>query len=605
MKRVLLVGVNAKYIHSNPAIYSLEAYARAHINRELADGALELVEYTINQNIENILADIYRRKPDIAAFSCYIWNWNMIQDILTELPKVLPDIKIWLGGPEVSFHGEQILKRFFAVQGIVLGEGEITFAELLSYYQWDKEEGKALESIGGLLLRSGRTGAQKSVAMDELPFFYEESEGNNSGLKRFENRILYYESQRGCPFSCAYCLSSIDKTVRFRSLEKIKKHMQFFLEQRVQQVKFIDRTFNCNAKHALEVWKYLKENDNGVTNFHFEIAADLLTKEQLEVMADMRPGLIQLEIGVQSTNKQTLQAIHRDMGMSHLREIVEKVHSFGNVHQHLDLIAGLPYEDYVSFGKSFDDVYAMNPQQLQLGFLKVLKGSPMEEKATEYGIIYNSKSPYEVLYSKWLSYEDVLRLKGIEEMVELYYNSNQFVHTIRVLETEFSSAFKMYEALAAFYEENGYAVHTPARAYRYQVLLDFACKINPTKRELYVELLTFDLYLRENLKSRPAFCPVLNPTKEDGIQVKEFYQNEAQNPRFLTHYKGYQGAQLMKMTHLEAFYYAVWSKELQECTNRLEKPVYVLFDYQSRDALTHDARFVVIGECLEDCQVAN
>ena len=606
MKRVLLVGVNAKYIHSNPAIYSLEAYARAHVNRELADGALELVEYTINQNMENILADIYRRKPDIAAFSCYIWNWNMIQDILTELPKVLPDIRIWLGGPEVSFHGEQILERFGAVQGIMLGEGEITFAELLSYYQWDKEEGKALESIGGLLLRSGRTGAQKPVEMDELPFFYEESEGNNnSGLERFENRILYYESQRGCPFSCAYCLSSIDKTVRFRSLERIKEHMQFFLKRKVQQVKFIDRTFNCNAKHALEVWKYLKENDNGVTNFHFEIAADLLTKEQLEVMADMRPGLIQLEIGVQSTNKQTLQAIHRDMGMSHLREIVEKVHSFGNVHQHLDLIAGLPYEDYVSFGKSFDDVYAMNPQQLQLGFLKVLKGSPMEEKATEYGIIYNSKSPYEVLYSKWLSYEDVLRLKGIEEMVELYYNSNQFVHTIRVLETEFSSAFKMYEALAAFYEENGYAVHTPARAYRYQVLLDFACKINPTKRELYVELLTFDLYLRENLKSRPAFCPVLNPTKEDGIQVKEFYQNEAQNPRFLTHYKGYQGAQLMKMTHLEAFYYAVWSKELQECTNRLEKPVYVLFDYQSRDALTHDARFVVIGECLEDCQVAN
>ncbi|MBQ5850005.1 MAG: B12-binding domain-containing radical SAM protein, partial [Lachnospiraceae bacterium] len=358
MKRVLLVGVNAKYIHFNPAIYSLEAYARAHINRELADGALELVEYTINQNIENILADIYRRKPDIAAFSCYIWNWNMIQDILTELPKVLPDIKIWLGGPEVSFHGEQILKRFFAVQGIVLGEGEITFTELFSYYQWDEECGKTLESIGGLLLRSGRTGAQKPVAMDELPFFYEESEGNNSGLKRFENRILYYESQRGCPFSCAYCLSSIDKTVRFRSLEKIKKHMQFFLEQRVQQVKFIDRTFNCNAKHALEVWKYLTENDNGVTNFHFEIAADLLTKEQLEVMADMRPGLIQLEIGVQSTNKQTLQAIHRDMGMSHLREIVEKVHSFGNVHQHLDLIAGLPFEDYVSFGKSFDDVYA-------------------------------------------------------------------------------------------------------------------------------------------------------------------------------------------------------------------------------------------------------
>lgn len=593
MKRVLLVGVNAKYIHSNPAIYSLEAYAREHVNTELADGALELAEYTINQNMENILADIYRRRPDIAAFSCYIWNWNMIQDMLTELPKVLPDIQIWLGGPEVSFHGERILERFPSVKGIMLGEGENTFTELIDYYQAKQEDGKVLENIGGLLLRSGRTGVQKPVLMDELPFFYV-----NEGIKRFENRILYYESQRGCPFSCAYCLSSIDKTVRFRSLDRIKEHMQFFLGNKVAQVKFIDRTFNCNAKHAYEIWKYLKEHDNGVTNFHFEIAADLLTKEQLAVMSDMRPGLIQLEIGVQSTNEQTLKAIHRDTRLSHLREMVEKVHRFENIHQHLDLIAGLPYEDYVSFGKSFDEVYAMRPQQLQLGFLKVLKGSPMEEKALEYGIIYNSKSPYEVLYSKWLSYEDVLRLKAIEEMVELYYNSNQFVHTLRVLETEFSSAFSMYETLASFYEEMGYAVQTPARAYRYQVLLEFACRINPERRELYVELLTFDMYLRENLKSRPAFCPVLNATKEEGRRVKEFYQSEAENPRFLAGYEGYQGAQMMKMTHLEAFHYAVWSSEGQEGVNRRKKPVYVLFDYQSRDALTHDARYVVIGEGL-------
>ena len=434
--------------------------------------------------------------------------------------------------------------------------------------------------------------------LSSLKFAYEDFED-------FAHKIIYYESSRGCPFSCSYCLSSIDKSVRFRNLDLVKKELQKFIDEKVPQVKFVDRTFNCKVSHAMEIWNYIHEHDNGVTNFHFEVAADLITEEELELFAKMRKGLIQLEIGVQSTNENTICEIRRKMNFEKVAALVTRIKNLGNIHQHLDLIAGLPYEDYVSFGKSFDDVYAMNPQQLQLGFLKVLKGSPMEEKATEYGIIYNSKSPYEVLYSKWLSYEDVLRLKGIEEMVELYYNSNQFVHTIRVLETEFSSAFKMYEALAAFYEENGYAVHTPARAYRYQVLLDFACKINPTKRELYVELLTFDLYLRENLKSRPAFCPVLNPTKEDGIQVKEFYQNEAQNPRILTHYKGYQGAQLMKMTHLEAFYYAVWSKEPQECTNRLEKPVYVLFDYQSRDALTHDARFVVIGECLEDCQVAN
>lgn len=586
MKQVLLIGVNAKFIHSNPAIYSLEAYAKEHIGQELEDGALELAEYTINQNMENILADIYRRKPEVAAFSCYIWNWNMIQDIITELPKVLPDIEIWLGGPEVSFHGEKLLERFEAVRGIMLGEGENTFTELLAYYQTEPEGGKGLENIGGLLLRSGVTGVQRPVLMEELPFFYEKY-----GLERFENRILYYESQRGCPFRCAYCLSSIDKKVRFRELDTIKKHMQFFLEHKVPQVKFIDRTFNCNAKHAYEVWKYLKEHDNGITNFHFEIAADLLTKEQLEVMKDMRPGLIQLEIGVQSTNEQTLRAINRNTDLSYLREMTAKVHSFGNIHQHLDLIAGLPFEDYESFAKSFNDVYAMRPQQLQLGFLKVLKGSPIEERTSEYGIIYNTKPPYEVLYSKWLSFADVRKLKSIEEMVELYYNSNQFVNTLKVLETEFSSAFSMYEALASFYEEKGYAVHTPARAYRYKVLLEFAVLINPDRKDLYAELLVFDMYLRENLKSRPEFA---NVRKKE--EIRAFYHKEAKQPRYLTDYEGYQAAQLIKMTHMEAFGYPVWNDSAEECTKSLEKPCCVLFDYRVRNPLTGDAWTVVIGE---------
>ena len=586
MKRVLLIGVNAKFIHSNPAIYSLEAYAKEHIGQELEDGAFELVEYTINQNMEYILADIYRRKPEVAAFSCYIWNWNMIQDIITELPKVLPDIQIWLGGPEVSFHGEKILERFRAVKGIMLGEGEKTFTQLLVHYQSELEEEKGLDDIGGLLLRSGMTGVQEPVLMDELPFFYE-----TYGLERFENRILYYESQRGCPFSCAYCLSSIDKRVRFRNLDTIKSHMQFFLDHNVSQVKFIDRTFNCNARHAYEVWKYLKEHDNGITNFHFEIAADLLTKEQLEVMKDMRPGLIQLEIGVQSTNKQTLKAINRDTDLSYLRDMVAKVHEFHNIHQHLDLIAGLPFEDYESFAKSFDDVYAMKPQQLQLGFLKVLKGSPIEERTSEYGIIYNTKSPYEVLYSKWLSFADVLKLKGIEEMVELYYNSSQFVHTLKMLETEFSSAFSMYEALASFYEENGYTVHTPARVYRYQVLLDFAMKVNPARKELYAELLVFDMYLRENLKSRPVFA-----TDSNKEEIRAFYQKEAKEPKYLAGYEGYQAAQLIKMTHMEGFWYPVWSDTAQECVRKAERPIYVLFDYRVRNPLTGDARTVVIGE---------
>lgn len=593
-KRVLLIGVNAKYIHSNPAIYSLKAYTERKYRKEetikgvsLPDGSLDLVEYTINQNKETILADIYRRKPDIAAFSCYIWNWNLIQDLLPELVKVLPKVEIWLGGPEVSYHGETVLASYPSLTGIIVGEGEETFYELFQYWQ----EGKGtLSQIKGILLPDGYTGMRPPVLMDEVPFFYEDY-----GLEPFQNHILYYESQRGCPFGCAYCLSSVDRRVRLRDTELVKQHMQFFLDYKVPQVKFVDRTFNCNPRNALEIWDYIKKHDNGVTNFHFEIAADLLNREQLTVMSDMRPGLIQLEIGVQSTNEQTLHAINRYMSQTHLIETVDIIRGFGNVHQHLDLIAGLPFEDYKSFGKSFDDVYAMKPQQLQLGFLKVLKGSPIEEKTGEYGIIYNAKPPYEVLYSKWLTYDDVLRLKGIEEMVELYYNSNQFMHTLPVLVEEFSSPFSMYEALAEYYEKKGYFTNVPARVYRYQVLLEFAVSVNPKKEQLFAELLTFDMYLRENVKSRPSFASDWEHTSVDAKRkLREFYRREAKTPRYLTGYEGYEAAQLMKMTHIERFCFPVWEADSNGEMEELAKEVYVLFDYAKRNPLTHDATWVTV-----------
>lgn len=593
-KRVLLIGVNAKYIHSNPAIYSLKAYTERKYRKEetikglsLPDGSLDLVEYTINQNKETILADIYRRKPDIAAFSCYIWNWNLIQDLLPELVKVLPKVELWLGGPEVSYHGETVLASYPSLTGIIVGEGEETFYELFQYWQ----EGKGtLSQIKGILLPDGYTGMRPPVLMDEVPFFYEDY-----GLEPFQNHILYYESQRGCPFGCAYCLSSVDRRVRLRDTELVKQHMQFFLDYKVPQVKFVDRTFNCNPGNALEIWDYIKKHDNGVTNFHFEIAADLLTKEQLTVMSDMRPGLIQLEIGVQSTNEQTLHAINRYMSQTHLIETVDIIRGFGNVHQHLDLIAGLPFEDYKSFGKSFDDVYAMKPQQLQLGFLKVLKGSPIEEKTGEYGIIYNAKPPYEVLYSKWLTYDDVLRLKGVEEMVELYYNSNQFMHTLPVLVEEFSSPFSMYETLAEYYEKKCYFTNVPARVYRYQVLLEFAVSVNPKKEQLFAELLTFDMYLRENVKSRPSFASDWEHTSVDAKRkLREFYRREAKTPRYLTGYEGYEAAQLMKMTHIERFCFPVWEADSNGEMEELSKEVYVLFDYARRNPLTHDATWVTV-----------
>lgn len=586
--RVLLIAVNAKYIHSNPAVYSLRAYAQAALGdlpEVEVEVEIEIAEYTINQNTENILADIYRRKPDIAAFSCYIWNWNTIQELLPELPKLLPDTKLWLGGPEVSFHAEKILAQYTQLTGIMVGEGEETFTQLVRFYHAPKGQ---LQDIPGLVLPQGRTQPRELTDMSKLPFLYED-------LGKFQNRIIYYESQRGCPFRCAYCLSAIDKSVRLRDIETVKKELQYFLDHKVSQVKFIDRTFNCNAAHALAIWSYLFENDNGVTNFHFEIAADLMTEEELEVLKQMRPGLIQLEIGVQSTNERTLYAINRYMSLEHLRQVVDKIHSFHNIHQHLDLIAGLPYEDYDSFVTSFNDVYAMRPQQLQLGFLKVLKGSPIEEKAEEYGIVYNSRPPYEVLYSRWLPYDDVLRLKGIEEMVELYYNSCQFTHTLPVLEKEFASPFAMYEALSQYYEEKGYYINTPARAYRYQVLLEFAQQKAPARSELYAQLLTFDMYLRENLKSRPAFTPCWQQGEEEKEQVRAFYRQEAQKPQYLTGYEGYQPQQLMKMTHIEYFTYPVWL-ENEEMTQLSQKTA-ILFDYQKRDPLTYDAAcYMVIKE---------
>lgn len=579
--RVLLIAVNAKYIHSNPAVYSLRAYAQAALGDQPEVG-IEIAEYTINQNTENILADIYRHRPDIAAFSCYIWNWNTIQELLPELPKLLPDTKLWLGGPEVSFHAEKILAQYTQLTGIMVGEGEETFTQLVRFYHAPKGQ---LQDIPGLVLPQGRTQPRELTDMSKLPFLYED-------LGKFQNRIIYYESQRGCPFRCAYCLSAIDKSVRLRDIETVKKELQYFLDHKVSQVKFIDRTFNCNAAHALTIWRYLLENDNGVTNFHFEIAADLMTEDELEVLKQMRPGLIQLEIGVQSTNEQTLHAINRYMSLEHLRQVVDKIHSFHNIHQHLDLIAGLPYEDYDSFVTSFNDVYAMRPQQLQLGFLKVLKGSPIEEKAEEYGIVYNSRPPYEVLYSRWIPYDDVLRLKGIEEMVELYYNSCQFTHTLPVLEKEFSSPFALYEALSQYYEEKGYYINTPARAYRYQVLLEFAQQKAPARSELYAQLLTFDMYLRENLKSRPAFAPCWQQGEEEKEQVRAFYRQEAQTPQYLTGYEGYQPQQLMKMTHIEYFTYPVWL-ENEEMTQLSQKTA-ILFDYQKRDPLTYDAAYYMV-----------
>ena len=584
--KFLLTAVNAKYIHSNPAIYSLRAYAGVTYEQHI-----ELAEYTINHSLQSILTGIYEKKPDVIGFSCYIWNIRMIEELLEELPKIMPRVPIWVGGPEVTYRAAEFLEQHPSVQGVMVGEGEATFLEVLRYYL---EEPISLSQIAGIVYRDEKgwiiqNEPRELTNLDRLPFLYH-------NLEPFTNRIIYYETGRGCPYRCSYCLSSIDKTVRLRSFSVVREELQFFLDHQVTQVKFVDRTFNCNRKHAMDIWQYLIEHDNGVTNFHFEIEADILSEEELALLAKARPGLFQMEIGVQTANPETLHEIRRTARLDRIEHAVAQLKRAGNIHVHLDLIAGLPFEDYESFGHSFDTVYAMEPEQLQLGFLKVLWGSYMQEKAKDYELKYLTTAPYEVLSTKWLSYGDVVRLKRVEEMVELYYNSNQFTTTLPLLEAFFARPFEMYQALADFYEDNGYFVTTPSRIYRYQVLLDFILSIAPGEHLAYFkEALTYDIYLRENAKSRPDFAPDLQEYKN---VITDFYREEAEKHRFLPESSQYDARQLQRMTHLEVLQYPVFSKEkMAELKNGLwekEESYFVLFDYASRNPLTYEARVVVL-----------
>lgn len=543
---ILLTAMNAKYIHSNLAVYSLRAYAKQYRDE------IAIAEYTINQQTNDILMDIYKKKPDIICFSCYIWNLTYVEQIIRELRKLKSSIPIWVGGPEVSYDAKDVLNRMPEVTGVMFGEGEETFLELMQYYHGEE---KKLRDIKGIAYRDEDGEVVENewrtvIDLSTVPFVYEDMED-------FKHKIIYYESSRGCPFSCSYCLSSVDKCLRFRALELVKKELQFFIDAEVPQVKFVDRTFNCNHKHAMEIWKYLLEHDKGITNFHFEVAADLLNEEELGLIEQMRPGLIQLEIGVQSTNETTIKEIRRTMKFSEVSRIVKRIKQNKNVHQHLDLIAGLPYEDLESFKKSFDDVYRLYPEQLQLGFLKVLKGSYMEEQKETYELAYQSLPPYEVLRTKWLSYEDVLELKMVEEMVEVYYNSGQFAYTLRQLETEFDSPYQMYHELGIYYEMNQLNMMSHSRVKRYEILFDFIKERKTQKEELYRQLLVFDLYLRERVKSRPAFAGEYTVSKE---------------------LKREQG----KTSHIEKFSYLVAdSCERKDCV--------ILFDYDNRSKLTHEA----------------
>ena len=595
--KILLTAINAKYIHSNLAVYSLRAYAKEY-EKHIAIG-----EYTINNRTDYILEQIYKHKPDVLCFSCYIWNIGYVEELIHEFHKICPNVPIWVGGPEVSYEVEDFLKDHPEVTGVMIGEGEETFRQLCGYYvNHDRE----LSEISGIAFCESVVGGQcanhagvavkemddarkntemaeckvkftasrEPVNMSDIPFCYDT-------VGDFKNRIIYYESSRGCPFSCSYCLSSVDKRLRFRDVELVKKELAFFIEKEVPQVKFVDRTFNCKHEHAMEIWRFIKEHDNGITNFHFEISADLLREDELELIGTMRPGLIQLEIGVQSTNEATITEIHRTMKLDLLKDIVKKIQKNENIHEHLDLIAGLPYEDYATFAKSFDEIYELKPNQLQLGFLKVLKGSYMYEHAEEYEMIYRSTAPYEVLCTKWLSFEEILKIRQVEEMLEVYYNSGQFEITMKMLEPLFESPFYMFQELGTFYEKCGYFGMSHTRIRRCEILLEFLQEkgMDEDILRLIEESLTFDLYYRENCKSRPRWAPA-------GAEFKEQTRHYCKNG--------------MK-SHVEPFHYEFPDKTVKTVMSlpkRMEKPRYVLFDYEQRDPLDHQAKVKIVEEII-------
>ncbi len=607
--KVLLVALNAKYIHSNLAVYSLKSYAEKYSDQ------IDLLELTINHSEEDILREIYRRKADVIAFSCYIWNISIIKRVSVELKKVLPKVKIWYGGPEVSYDARESLKGQEYLDGIMIGEGEQTFLELMGYYTEGNIE---LEHISGLAFKPSAklgeiseniqshdevakfgenilknppqleitmTGVRTPISLDSIPFPYED-------MELFRNRIIYYESSRGCPFSCSYCLSSIDHRVRFRSADLVKRELKLFLDYEIPQVKFVDRTFNCNKKHAMDIWSFIKEHDNGITNFHFELSADLLDEEEITFLSTLRPGQVQFEIGVQTTNPDTAAAIHRKMNMEKLVKNVLRIKEGKNIHQHLDLIAGLPLEGYKSFEQSFVDVYQLRPDQLQLGFLKILKGSMMEEDVKRYGITYHETPPYEVLFTSALTFDEVIRMKGICEMVEIYYNSGQFHYALLYLEHYYSSPMKLYEALYDYYEETGYSLVSHSRIKRYEILLDFFRdqvlqyreeEKKATLEQLFSEILMLDLFLREDMKSRPAFAPEQSKTNNS---LRELYQKYRDIKRWI---------------HIEEFKYDVIASA--KTGQPVKKNLILIFDYSKRDPLNKGAKITILdSEALILCK---
>lgn len=461
-KNCLLIGINAKYIHTNLAIKYLQSYVQPHYDD------IKTREFSINDNLSSILKEIYREEIHIYAFSCYIWNIDMVLKLCSSLKKLNPTAAILLGGPEVSFDAEELMGEHSFVDYIIRGEGEEAFLELLTALS----QAADLSKVAGLTFRNGDqivSAPERPLlqSLDNIPFPYDDFE-------QLKNKILYYETSRGCPFNCQYCLSSTLHGVRYFPMERIKREIKLLVDLGIKQIKLVDRTFNCNKQHSMEIIKYIIELD-GKTNFHFEIGADLLDDEIISLLGHAPKDMFQFEIGVQSTNQLALKEVSRTMDLNKVKQNVLALQKSRKSHMHLDLIAGLPYENYESFGQSFDEIHALLPDMLQLGFLKLLKGSGLRARAKEYEIEYNSFNPYEVLKTKWVSFAELNKLKEIEQLLELYYNSGRFKHSLGYLFcTHYASYFSFYEAFAGHWKAKGLFKAAQSTKEQYNILYRFA-----------------------------------------------------------------------------------------------------------------------------------
>lgn len=581
--KLLLTTLNSKFTHSSLALRYIKAYLKKFGHE------VDMEEYTINNTIDFIQGQIYKSHYDVVTFSCYIWNFEMTLEIAKNLKKLSPKLKIVFGGPEVSYDPAEIMKKYDFIDYIVFGEGEESFKELYEEILI-KDECKNKSKIKGITYRENELIIKNDDRdlienMDDIPFPYENLDG-------LENRILYYESTRGCPFNCQYCLSSTINGVRFLSIERTKEDLKFFIDNRVMQVKFVDRTFNANKKHALEIMKFCHENDNGYTNFHFEMTATLIDDETLAFMKTVRAGLFQLEVGVQSTNKNTISEIKRNIEFDKVKIVCEDIVSNQNTHLHLDLIAGLPYENLESFLMSIDDVIEIRPEKLQLGFLKLLKGSGLRNNMHKYGYIYNEKAPYEVMCNTYISYDEILLLKEIEELMESYYNSGYFKYTIEYLFKAFEKPSLFFRGFAKYWDEEKINHVSHKSDALFTIIYEFAKHSEVCDLDLLADLLQFD-YVRIGKRKE---LPWYNSGDIKLIREKShaFLQNEENLYKYLPGFIGTTAKSIIKKVHIASFSYDI--KNLNYDDYRKSECIYI-FNYSvSNNIFDHSVYYNITEE---------